>query len=334
MTSELLAWLENLEMSSQFVSESRSHLNYFKFGSRTVEIRNLDPEAKQLLDVNLVKSLTGQESTATINILKREHLSSIPEIDAGILGPYGKLLNQELDPWLITFDSLPLKFLALNTLSLEAFYFPGDNPAPRELAEFCRPLLHWLAIMNGNVIVHAASASINGRALLIGGAGNAGKTTLTRALVGSEFAFHGDNVIEVSFNSGSPEVYGIYPSYKVRPSSNQSITGYLPEGIWDWEAQKDIYLFGDSLQSPFLTGPVLLTAVLNLSEDGGQEIEVQPKGEAFYSMSPNTVAQFPYFEKQVLQRVGTLVERVPCFKSGRLNLDSAPTKVSELLKND
>lgn len=293
----------------------------------------LDPSQTVPVIAQLPRRNAQSAKHIDVYVLSDSQIHGIPPLELWELGAYGKVLALTGSPWLVTFEPNTHKFIALNIENSHAFYFPGQDSPPREMAEFCRPLLHWCAILDGNVIVHAAAIGWENSAVLVCGEGNSGKTTLSRVCLNAGMTFLGDNVVEVSFSTTTSTLHGIYPSFKVRPSNTLPINPLWPAPEWDTEAEKDIYFLSDVVDSGFNSDAVQHMATLCLSPHRENTVVTISMSEAFFAIAPNTVAQFPYFEKEVLERVSELTRRTPLFSAGYLDLHSAPERLKEMMSS-
>lgn len=309
----------------------------FRFGARELVVEVADGESNALAPAGLFAADSAWRPvhpSARSICLSAAEFAQIP-IPAGVqMAAYGAIIESVGTGWLITHSPKERSFLALNTETRTALYFGGDRIAPRQRAEFCRPLLHWLAILDGNVVVHAGAVARGGRGILIAGAGNAGKTTLTRALLHDGFDFLGDNVVEVGRDvAGVPRLFGAYPTVKVRPRGVLPVPVGWPQPEWDAEAGKDIYFLGG--EPPHLSGrseaPLAALLVLDERLNGGPR--PTSRGSAFFKIAPNTVAQFPFFEQEALQRTGAALGFATAFESGRIPLDSVSEWIEGMLNS-
>jgi hypothetical protein len=256
-------------------------------------------------------------------------------------GPYDALLDCVGTDWLVLHHPDTGHLLALDRRSRVALLAPGRAFAPRERAEFCRPLLHWLAVLDGHVAVHAGAVAVGDRGILVAGTGNAGKSTLARACLAAGLGFLGDNVVEVavpesatgpSGTQGRMVMFGVYPTVKVRPGSVVAIPDAWPAAEWDDEAAKHIHFLGETVDLDFRSGATDLVATLVLDENGPAAPRVLGTAEAFFRIAPNTVAQFPFFEAEVLSRSGRVAAAAPTYLAGRLPPDRIPDTVAELVR--
>jgi hypothetical protein len=323
----------------------------FQFGARRLNLITLGADC----DVNYSAGLTpwgegphGSSPFArpsTIYVVPSGQLNKIPDFSGTQFGPYGSIAGLDTEftgtndsasagRWLLTIDPAQGRLLALEVNQRIAILSSLTALPPREIAEIARPLLHWLAILDGNVVIHAGAVSEQGRGLLITGAGNAGKTTFVRACVEGGMTFHGDNVIEVSparDKARPPQLWGAYQTLKIRPDPISA----LPRGAsmaWDDEARKSVYFLTRASHATHAEAPVALVRVLSLSPTGDAHVRDLSAASAFFAIAPNTVAQFPYFEKLVLRRVRETVEAVPNITCGRIPYEAIPHRAREMLK--
>jgi hypothetical protein len=261
-------------------------------------------------------------------VLAAREVENLPFPDGAVLGPYGALLDSVDTDWLILRNPETRRVLALDTLARTAVYYPGRNVPPRDRAEFCRPLLSWLAILDGNVVVHAGAVASGDRGVLVAGPGNAGKSTLVRACVAAGFDFLGDNVVEVS----GGRLHAVYPTVKVRPGGVIALPNEWPTPEWDDEARKHIAFLADTPGWGLPIDAPKHVATLVLDPEAGNGITSLSRARAFFEVAPNTVAQFPFFEELVLSRTRAVVEAAPTFSAGRLPMATIVDSVTSLIE--
>jgi hypothetical protein len=351
--SELRAWLARHSEEASDGHDSRHTLDVFHFGSRTIAILgpaalrgalNLSGLCPVTVDAPGPVDATESRLAADVRILLLDDaaMATLPDLSRYRRGPYGSFIEgtpdggmlplAALGDWLVCFEEDGSRLLAYDRAHKVALLWFAENPPPREQAELCRPLLHWLAIAEGNVIVHAAAIAQNGRAVLVAGDGNAGKTTLVRACLAAGLDYLGDNVVEVSVDSqATPFIWGVYPSLKVRPGSPLFEGPPLPAPTWDADARKDIYLLGESETVTFQPKPMRHVATLVLHERANPVLARATAASTFFSMAPNTVAQFPFFGSEVLGRVRQVSQHAPTYSAGRLELSQIAEHVRGLL---
>jgi hypothetical protein len=75
------------------------------------------------------------------------------------------------------------------------------------------------------------------------------------------------------------------------------------------------------------------TATLVLQPNGAPSPEPFDTGAGLLAIAPNTVAQFPFFEREVLQRVSALTRSAPLFTAGRMPLDAMTVMLKNMLED-
>lgn len=292
--------------------------------------RDLRVHARALTEVPLTGLFPAVRATpaAHLYLVDEDDLRGLRFPENRMLAPYGALLETLPTGWRVLHDPDSGRLLALDLERRVALFHPGSALPPRERAEFCRPLLHWLAILDGNVVVHAGALAREGRAVLVAGAGNAGKSTLTRVCLDAGFEVLGDNVVEVELGAQTA-IHPTYPTFKIRPHPVVPVPTSWPAPTWDDEAGKDIYFLGGHVRS---SGPSRHVATLVLDEGGPSRPAPLGLSAAAFRVAPNTVAQFPFFEGETLARTGRVVAARPTFEAGRMAIAQIPDVLAELLE--
>lgn len=342
----LLDWLRGtLERARS--AQSTAQLTV-RFGARHLAIRassagTLAVHTAGLYAVGNHSLATGPDNRASLFIATPDEFGQLPNLEGLTFGPYGAILsdtgaimrvpNDAKDSWLTTINFATRTVLALEVSSRSAIFLMGKPLAPREIAEIARPLLHWLAILDGNVVVHAGAVAHGEQGLLVVGGGNSGKTTFVAMCMESGMTFLGDNVIEVSSvgSSTAPRLHGAYASLKIRPNSPLRLTNRIRSTAWDHEARKTVHLLQASPESSLPVTTWLKAAVVV-----GPISPVVPtpisKSEAYFAIAPNTVAQFPYFEREVLKRVPGVLRRAQTYCIGHSDAIRIPALAKKMLQ--
>lgn len=330
----ILDLIDDLRRTRDNARSISSRLARYSFGARDLIVYG-SAAATRWLPVGGL--LPGREAdvdrpSVDLYLIDRDERDALRFPADGVLSAYGAVTESAATDWRILHDPDGGRMLALDRAAGTALYYPGESVPPRELAEFCRPLLHWLAIGDGNVVIHAGALALDGRALLVAGTGNAGKSTLTRVCLEAGFAFLGDNVVEVELGGTvAPRIHAVYPTAKIRPNPAVSIPASWPEPQWDDEAQKHIYFLADLVADGDRSEAPLHVATLVLDERASAEVVPLSRAEAFFRVAPNTVGQFPFFEAEALSRSGAVVAQAPTFTAGRLPIDHMPRLIGSLL---
>lgn len=235
MLSELIGGLR--ELRDDLRDRPGAAVGRYRFGARTLAVHAA--RVDDLPTTGLVSS--AAEPGCALHVVERSDIERLRFPADTVLAPYGALVESAATDWLVLRSPDTGKVLALDRGTRDALYFPGDRVPPRDRAEFCRPLLHWLAVLDGNVVVHAGGVAREERGLLVAGPGNAGKSTLTRACLAAGLDYLGDNVVEVELPPiGPARLHAVYPTFKIRRNPALPIPKDWPDPEWDDEAAKDI----------------------------------------------------------------------------------------------
>lgn len=310
------------------------------FGSRNLVIHGKETEVGRL-EMGGLWPATQQQPEIRLTILPAEALRDLPDSSRLRRGPYGCIIEDdtacgvrsppELAPWLVCFEPQRRFLLAYDPDRKAALLVPGDAVPPREQAEFCRPLLHWAAIGDGHVLIHAAAVARGDRSVVVAGAGRAGKTTLVRACLAAGFEYLGDNVVEVDGVAAGHGVWGVYPTLKVRPGGPGFERHAANPVAWDDEARKEIHFLGGPHGKAFRTAGTAHIATLVLTEHGPPQLVPVSRTTAFFATAPNTIAQFPFFHADAFSRLRLVSGRTPTYTAGRLPLHRIADDVERLI---
>lgn len=304
----------------------------FSFGNRTLEIIVEEGMSGFIPFKSLKFETIPNKKKVKLTLLNRKSFEKILFPQDLKFGPYDSVLNCRSEGWLITYSRTENSVLALRIRDSKSLYFPGHFLKPRVNAEFCRPLIHWLSILDGNFVIHAGCVAYGDGACLISGAGNMGKTTLTQMCISEGMEFLGENVIEIVKTGKTFHAFAIYGSFKVR-ENNLALTMFQSETPeHDHEAGKDIYLIANNSKFNFTIYPKKISAILRLDRHKKGKIKSDLKNDAGFFVAPNTIGQFPFFESEVLSRVFDLVKIVPTFTSGFLDPKDAVLRIKELIE--
>ena len=331
ITSEFEKFYSSLD-SLLLTENSNADCQEFSFGNRTLEI-TVEEGMSGFIPFNSLQFETiPNKRKVKLTLLNRKSFEKISFPQDLKFGPYDSVLDCQSEGWLITYSQTENSVLALRISDSKSLYFPGHFLQPRVKAEFCRPLIHWLSILDGNFVIHAGCVAYGDSACLISGTGNMGKTTLTQMCISDGMEFLGDNVIEIVKTGETFHAFAIYGSVKVR-KNNFALNMFQSETPeHDYEASKDIYLIANNSNFNFTIYPKIISAILRLDRQKNGEIKSDLKNDAGFFIAPNTIGQFPFFESEVLARVFDLVKKVPTFTSGFLDPKDAVLRIKELIE--
>ena len=344
--SALVDWLRAALEQAKYSSSAAGRT--VRFGARDLEIyasstETLATYTSGLYAVSSRFTAFGTATGASLFIAAPHESVPMPSLEGLTFGPYGAIvsdtgailraLDRAGDSWLATINIAKGTVLALEVSSRSAIFSMAVPLAPREIAEFARPLLHWLAILDGNVVVHAGAVADEQSGLLVVGAGNSGKTTFVGVCMESGMAFLGDNVVEVSSleSSIAPKLNGAYASLKIRPNSPVRLTDQMCSTLWDDEAQKAVHILHQTPESTSLVSPELKSVLVVGSRFPEVPMPIS-KSEAYFAIAPNTVAQFPYFEREVLTRVHKVIRQAQTYSIGHVDTMAIPALAKKLLQ--
>ena len=302
----------------------------YAFGSRTLDVRYQINANNLYLAETLTKEFRVAQESIKLFVLNSESIEKLP-VPASIQpGAYDAISESEKNGWVITLEPVTKALLALEIKTLRVLFFPGNKIEPRNRAEVFRPLLHWLSILKGGLVLHAGAITHGDNALLIAGPGNSGKTTLTQLCLTSGFGFLGDNVIEVQSSNDVYFAYGVYCTFKLRPDAIKVDILDTFSHEKDHQSGKKVYFGANQLGNGFDVNPKKIIGILRLDREGPKKIIIDAKSQVAFNITPNTIGQFPFFEEETMKRTYTLVKMVPTYWAGLLNPQEAYSMVKEL----
>jgi len=355
VTEALHAWLDTqLERSG-----SQSDGVDFRLGARVLSLSGSPETVAQLRELAPLDLVAGPAAHRTdltrvgLHYLDDTTVAGLPDPRHLRRGPYGAItawandqgenvranfggnVDAASSPWLICLEDDLSAMLAFHVESRQALAFSGTKLAARQVAEFARTLMHWAAVVDGNVLVHAAAVAREGRGLLICGVGTSGKTTLVRQCLAEGWTFLADNVVEYSPRLTTDEsaalLWSTYATLKLRPDALPVTPPESSASLWDDEAKKNIHFLTGATRAQFASAPVTHVATLVLKPNGPAQPEPLGPGAGLLAIAPNTVAQFPFFEREVLERVSALTRSAPLFTAGRIPLESMTRLLEEVI---
>jgi hypothetical protein len=365
----LHAWLDNQldqYVGAALLTDSQARAEHdvtVRLGSRRLTVSGSAAVSRLLTDLRPLDIVDGGEVSTNgagaggtggkdlhLNYLGDASLATLPDTSHLRRGPYGAITawanseagtadgGTESSPWLVCLEEDLSAMLAFHIDRRQALAFSRNELAPRQVAEFARTLMHWAAIADGNVIVHAAAVARGDRGLLVCGVGTSGKTTLVRQCIANGWTFLADNVVEfgpaADLATGEPgTLWSTYATLKLRPDALPVSPAESSISQWDDEAEKNIHFLTGSTRDLFATAPVRHTATLVLQPNGASSPEPLDPGAGLLAIAPNTVAQFPFFEREVLQRVSALTRSAPLFTAGRMPLDAMTGMLENMLED-
>ena len=314
-SSHLEGRLQDLEDKILDNMDSYPIRSNVSFGSRDLHI-NLLAETKAFealssknpsdeLDNGPVQ--TFELSPQQFDSLQLEETTSLSAYDAIELG--------RNDEWKIIFSPGVRAVFVYNSMTRNSFFFGLSDASERSRGEVLRHLAHWVAIEDGNFLIHGAGLTRGGLAVLVTGPAGAGKSSLVLQALERGYQFQGDNVLEIK-RSGEDTFhsFGIYRTLKKRVSSPM---GEPPHSSisFDQAIKKEIFYVENERFDP---GARKVAKVLYLDPELTESQPLSAR-ELFFLLGPNSIGQFPLYEGLLLSRIRDFASQVQAVKSPRLS---------------
>jgi len=188
--------------------------------------------------------------------------------------------------------------------------------------------LHWVTMMQGRRIVHAASLGLDGRGVLIAGSSGAGKSGTTLAGVLNGLQSIGDDYVLVE-----PREDGVF-AYPLTRIMKQDVRGLVRNGAEtdrrfrgpNWQGKHEAYLsdlMGEEIPVSFELRAILLPRV------SGETRILPARGvDAMTAMLPSNVVQLFGGRKYAVSFLSDLVRRLPVY---RLELGANPREIAAVI---
>lgn len=190
-----------------------------------------------------------------------------------------------------------------------------------------RTVLHWWAIDQGWLLLHAgAVATADGAALLVG-RGGSGKSTTVLGCIGSALGILGDDYC--LYQPGEPgTVHSLFGSSKI----DARAIGLLPHlapafaGAPVDPRGKRIIQVGDHFPGSWRGEAPLRAIIVPRIGSGSCSAEPISAGDALRALAPSTIFQLAGSRARALAHLAQLVRTLPCW---RLQLGPDPTAARE-----
>lgn len=258
--------------------------------------------------------LTSQQ----FELLKLDGTTALSAYDAMELGAEAE--------WKVIYSTGVRAVFIYSARSRNAFFFGLSQSSERARGEVFRHLAHWVAIEDGGFLLHGASLTRGGQAVLVTGNAGAGKSSLILQGLDQGFQFQGDNVIEIrKTGEVTFHTFGIYRSLKRRPSSPMSPPPHSSRSF-DEAIEKEIFYVECER---FESRACEVVKVLHLDPELSAPRSLS-SGELLFLLGPNSIGQFPLYEGLLLSRIREFVERATAIKSPRMS----KVQVDEILRGD
>ncbi len=200
-------------------------------------------------------------------------------------------------------------------------------PQPDRATPF-RTIFHWWAEANDSLFVHGAAVGSDAGAVLIAGAGGAGKSNTALLSLSEGLFYLGDDYCLVRPDP-IPRVFSLYATAKcaakdfVRfPALESAVAPSTDEP----EPKRLLYLakeFGEQLRDSLPLRAILVPHVTLASDE---TIAVPTSSaDALKALAPSTISQLTGAGAETFHGLAALVRQVPCF---RLSLGRDSTKIA------
>ena len=193
-----------------------------------------------------------------------------------------------------------------------------------------RQLFHLFFQSTSCVLLHAASIGDHKGAILLVGAGGAGKSTTSACGISGHFSWLGDDSVIVDINTPQT-VHSIYSSMRIAPEARQILEECAAlefkedclalDGKW-------LYFLNESASSPIvLSLPII--AIVAISQSHSPGLRKATSIEVATALSQSTVLSLAYSGMIELQKIRTLLSTVPVFT---MDVPRSATEVTSLLR--
>ena len=204
-----------------------------------------------------------------------------------------------------------------NMLDLKGTYWVrnGDDLPSWEAGAPLRIFIHWLARLENVQLVHAASLFLDGRGVLLAGAGGSGKSTTTAAALVSGWGTAGDDFVLIEGNDQAIG-YCIYDTVKLSGMALEAIPEIAgqavnPERSADDKARIHLHkLYNSQL---ILKMPVSAIFSIKIGHAKSTEINPVSKAEVMKALAPSTLFMLRTGMQEAFMHVSALVNHLPCY---------------------
>lgn len=221
----------------------------------------------------------------------------------------------------------------MSVAEAKAFYLlkTAKAFAPWERAFPLRNFLHWSYAAQNRRLLHAATLGLNGSAVLLAGAGGAGKsgTTLSGVLHGLKSC--GDDYIGLEFDDGAPKAF---PVMRLMKQDKKGLIrlGLDPKneifGAENWQHKYEFDF--DTLKPNSRADHLSIKAIFlpKIGDSGRTQLRPASGKDAMFALMPNNLQQLPGCFKQGFDIISRLSRSVPSY---HLELSRDPQEISDTI---
>lgn len=279
------------------------------------------PKAAVRLDIYVLHDRPGGEPLEAWNRFERE---SSHEKQRQLYQSKGQhLLYQHESKVLAGYDSHAQKaYYYIPSLDMLPFY---EKAAPM------RMIFHHLAEENGWSLVHGAAVGLDGKGILLVGAGGSGKTTTALSAAMSGFEYLGDDYVILNPKDGS--ILSLYQSGKFRWDAGKILTGIEKLAVNTHADRKGIFFLNEGIARVSKKLPFCGVVIPRIGGGRVSSYRPLPAAKALLVLSSSTIFQMPGSGKSTLQSISKAIRNVPAYE---MVLGTCPeeinSKLAELIK--
>jgi len=197
--------------------------------------------------------------------------------------------------------------------------------------EFAAPFrhhLHWQALAQNSLLAHAASWAVGDSALLLTGPGGSGKSTTSIAAAAMGRELYAEDLTWVNLSQDTPNVVALYRTQKATYQAQERFSVIRDYVSSHPHEEHDKTLIWPNAKTP-VSRPLQALYCLSGQFTPQTQIKVCSAALAFRLLAPSTLFLMRTANRLTLERLRTLVERLPCFA---VSLGDDPTRVVEDLE--
>ncbi len=206
-----------------------------------------------------------------------------------------------------------------------------DAYPPWEAAFPLRNFLHWHYARQGRRLIHAASLGIDGRGVLLAGAGGAGKSGTTLAGVLNGLQSCGDDYIGLDINGHEANVFPVMRLMKQDPKGllRLGLDANDPAfGDLNWQGKHEFDFEGLVPESRVEQLAIKAIFLPHIGMSKKSRITRATAREVMFSLMPNNLQQLPGRYKQGFNLLSQLSRQLPGY---HLELSQDPKEISSTI---
>ncbi len=230
-------------------------------------------------------------------------------------------------------ESEVLTSLNLNS-KIGFYYIPDIKQLPYyEKAAPMRLIMHYFAEFNDMILVHGASVSVDGKAVILAGKGGSGKTTTAIASALSGLEYLGDDYVIIDYRNRT--VHSLFCSAKIRWEAHQYIPSVKESSVNSPSDDKS-YFFMRDLEEIKIRRDAQIAAIIipSITPDSTPEIFKSSPLMALLLLSSSTIFQMPGSGIKTLAHLKELLQSVPVYQMTLSESSSVNAKLISNFLND